>query len=251
MTTTPQRTSEDLLHAAAANLAGWHDCSLRALGLHPRFTDQWWTCATPAPSIFYTAVSQRRERYPGELHAELLVHLDDPAGAHLAVCDAFGELDLHPLGLAPRARLPWFARPPGPLPADEPTGLDITLVRVAADLAPWEATAVRAFAVRHPVAPFDIHHPGILEDPAMHVLAGRADGEIVAVAMAYVDAGVVGVYGVGTLANHRGQGYARAMTRAALALGADQAAILQPTPEATSMYHALGFEPVGKHTHWA
>jgi len=239
------------VHAAASNVAAWHDSSVRALGLHPRTTEQWWTCATPAPSIFYTAISRRREREPGEMHAELLVHLDDPAGTHLAVCDSFGELDLRSLGLAPRATLPWYGRQPGPLPADPPTGLEITPVRSAADLAPWESATVRAFAVRHPVAPFDIHHPGILDDPAMHVLAGRTEGQIVAVAMAYRFASVVGVYGVGTLANHRGRGYARAMTLAALATEPDRPAILQPTPEAAAMYQALGFGAVGEHTHWA
>lgn len=248
--TTPA-TSEALLHAAAANLAAWHDSSLRALGLRPRTTDQWWTCATPAPNIFYTAVSLRREREPGELHAELLVHLDDPAGTHLAVCDSFGALDLRPLGLAPRATLPWYARDPGPLPDDPPTGLEVTLVQDPADLAVWEDAAVRAFGVRQPVAPSDIHHPAILDDPAMHVLAGRADGEIVAVAMAYRFASVVGVYGVGTLPPHRGRGYARAITRAAVATGSDRAAILQPTTEAAPLYRTLGFRAIGEHTHWA
>src|SRR4051812_22806956 len=53
--------------SAAANLAAWHDSSTRALGLRPRTGDRWWTCAMPAPNVYYTAISlvpatNRRDR---------------------------------------------------------------------------------------------------------------------------------------------------------------------------------------------
>ena len=40
------------------------------------------------------------------------------------------------------------------------------------------------------------------------------------------------------------------MSRAALAIAPDRTAVLQPSAEAQSLYHRLGFVEVGRFTHW-
>ena len=68
--------------------------------------------------------------------------------------------------------------------------------------------------------------------------------------MAYVAAGVNGLYGVGTVPGERGRGYATALTRAGLALAPDRPAVLQPSPAAARLYRRLGFVEIGSFTHW-
>lgn len=109
---------------------------------------------------------------------------------------------------------------------------------------------VVGFATRPPIARFDISAPGILDDPAMHVLGGWCDDELVACAMAY-RTDVAGIYGVATLPSHRRRGYAAAMTLAAADVEPDLPAVLQPTPQAEGVYRRLGFTPFGPFSHWA
>lgn len=243
--------------AAAANLAAWHDVSVRALGWHPVTTDAWWSCATPAPNIYHSAVSLRpatgrrdRER----VRSGLRVHLDDPAGMSVSVCDCWDELELDRLGLTRRARSVWSARSPAPLPlADRHVrGLVIDRVTDCAALIEFEQTVVRGFGARQPIAPFDIHGPAILDDPVMHLFLGRAEdaAEPVAVAMAFVSPSVLGIYGVATVPGARGRGYATAMTAEALSTDLSRPAVLQPSPAAHALYRRLGFTDIGEFSHW-
>ena len=66
----------------------------------------------------------------------------------------------------------------------------------------------------------------------------------------HVDDSVLGVYGVGTVPGHRGRGYARALTLAVLDLAPDRPATLQPSDAAAPMYRSLGFEEIGRFSHW-
>ena len=238
-------TGEGLLEAAAENLAGWHESSVRALGFASAQGRWWWTSPTPGPWIYFTAIGTRAPSRRGELDealAELAVHLDDPAGSYEAVCDSFGALRPP----TPRAHGP-HARP-----VVRPSGRTATAERGlprrarhhhgghARRTGRVRGATCLAFAAPPPVAPFDIHAPGVLEDPAMHVLVGQVDDEVVSGAMVYVAAGVVGIYGVGTVPGHRHQGYARALTRACLAIEPMAPAILQPSAEASSMYRHIG-----------
>lgn len=264
--------SEALLEAAAANLAAWHDSSVRALGFASTSGSWWWSAPTPGPWIYFTAIALRHPRSGWERRAarsELARHLDDPAGSFEAVCDSFGDLDLEQAGLARRANGLWYARQPDDYrPEDDrpdarsdddrpdgqrrPDWLVVTEVDDPADLAAFERMMCAAFLAPPPIAPFDIHAPAILADPAMHVLIARTDesDEVVAGAMAYVAAGVVGMYGVGTVPGHRRAGYATALTRAGLAIAPDLPAILQPSTEAAALYRRIGFVEVGRFSHW-
>jgi ribosomal protein S18 acetylase RimI-like enzyme len=246
--------AETLLDAAAQNLAGWHDCSVGALGFAASRGDWWWASPTPGPWIYFTAISLRRPHSHTDtmaMVAELRRHLDDPAGSFEAVCDSAGMLDLAPLGLTRRMAGLWYARPAGPLPRDDdPEELTVGPVRSAAELEAFEQATCAAFDSPPPVAPFEIHAPGILDDPAMHVLLGWVDDEVVGGAMAYLTDRVLGIYGVGTVPGHRGRGYATALTRACLALDPTRPATLQPSVAAAALYRRLGFIEMGRFTHW-
>jgi GNAT superfamily N-acetyltransferase len=243
-----------LLEAAAENLAGWHQSSVGALGFGSATGPWWWTSPTPGPWIYFTAILRRNphgRRDISDAVDALRAHLDDPGGSYEAVCDSFGVLDLEPLGLTRRMPGLWYARPAGPPPREaDPPGLTITAVRAEHDLEAFEQATCAAFGAPPPVTRFDIHAPGILEDPAMHVLVGRQDGSVVAGAMAYRAGGVLGIYGVGTVPRHRRRGHASALTRACLALDPMAAATLQPSIEAAGLYRRLGFTEVGRFVHW-
>ncbi len=249
-----------MLDAAVDNLIGWHDVSIGALGFSTALGPHWWTSPTPAPWIYFTAIQRRAlagRRAHHEAEAELGVHLDDPRGGFQAVCASFADLDLGggSVGLTLRTRGLWYARPTGPGPASsspdaDQTDLVIEAVAGPGPLAEYESATSAAFGGPAPVTPGDVHAPGILAEPGMHVLVGRRDSRVVAGAMAYVSAEVIGLYGVGTVPGHRGRGYATALTRAALALASDRPAVLQPSPAAARLYRRLGFGEIGAFTHW-
>lgn len=242
-----------LVAAATDNLIGWHDSSVRALGFTTRRTARWWTSPTPGPWIYFTAIQAEPAPTRAARQAardELRAHLEDPDGGFEAVCVSFADLDLHADGLVPRTRGLWYARPSAPRPEPTPSGLDIVEVTDPTELAEFEQATSAAFGAPSPVAPFDVHARGVLDDPRMHVLIGRHHGEVVSGAMAYETGAVVGLYGVGTIPGHRHRGWARAITGAALALVPDRPAVLQPSPAAARMYRAMGFVEIGHFAHW-
>ena len=250
------RASDRWLHqAAATNLAAWHTASTAALGLSPVQDERWWTCPMPAPNIYFSAISvspapSRRARL--QMAATLRPHARDRATSLLSVCDTWDQLDLRDFGLERRTAGMWFGRPPASSVAPPVAGRDLRIERVAdaEQLAWFERTMVAGFGARPPILRFDIHAPGILDDPAMHVLGGWCDDDLVACAMAY-RSDVVGVYGIATLPSHRGRGFASAMTIAAAGVAPDLPAVLQPTPLAEGVYRRLGFTPFGPFSHWS
>lgn len=252
-----QVTEQRRLHeAAAANLAAWHSASTAALGLRPQLDARWWTCAMPTPNIYFSAISVAAaptRRLRARMVEALGPHTRDRTTSLVSVCDTFDQLDLRTFGLERRATGTWLARPPGTAPTsgDRPTldGLRIAVVTGARELAGLERTLVAGFGARPPITPNDIVAPGILADPAMRVLAGWCETELVACAMAYVT-DVVGIFGVATLPAHRDHGIASALTVAAAGVAPDRPAVLQPTPQARGLYRRLGFVELGGFTHW-
>ena len=250
------RAADRRLHqAAATNLAAWHTASTAALGLRPVQDERWWTCPMPAPNIYFSAISVAAA--PGRRAREQMVdalapHARDRTTGLLSVCDTWDQLDLRAFGLAPRSRGSWFARPPHSSVPVASTVDELRIERVtdAERLASFERTMVAGFGARPPITRFDIIAPGILDDPAMHVLGGWCDGELVACAMAYLN-DVAGIYGVTTLPSHRGRGFASAMAIAAAGVAPDLHAVLQPTPQAEGVYRRLGFTPFGAFSHWS
>jgi len=257
-------TDDETRRAAARNLAEWHHVSVRALGLRPRRTDAWWTCAIPAPNIYHSAVALRPAVDDADrdiIMRELRGHLDDPDSHYVSICDSWDELPLDVVGRQRRSRGPWCIRPPGAVevrPLADADALGVEVVRDRDTLVEFERTVVEGFGARMPIAPFDIHAPQILDDPSMHLFLGRAKRELagvpaghpVAVAMAYLTPELNGVYGVATVPLARGRGFATRITVAALEVAYDRPAMLQPSPEAQPIYRRLGFTDLGTFSHW-
>ena len=94
--------------------------------------------------------------------------------------------------------------------------------------------------------------PGLLAgvDPdAFHVVAGRLDGERIAVGIALDLAGDCGIYNVGTKERARRRGMGTAVTAALLHDARDrgcETASLQSTPMAEGVYAAAGFRDLGR-----
>ncbi len=166
------------------------------------------------------------------------------------MCESFDRYDVESTGLHHRTTGRWFTRPAGAPPEGSGSELEIVVIETEDDLHDYERATCAAFRAPPPVAPFEIHAPGILDDPRMHVLLARVEGEIAGGAMAYLTDDLLGIYGVGVVPGHRGHGHATALTTEALALAPDRPAVLQPSAEAESLYRRLGFTEVGRFTHW-
>ncbi|MFF4390412.1 hypothetical protein ACFY0G_27055 [Streptomyces sp. NPDC001552] len=173
-----------LLRGAAVNNAAWCDAVCRAHGLAPRYDgEQLWFSARRTPPMYPDAVTLE----PG-VPARNVVRGVDTASHGCSVKDSFADLDLVGAGFEVLFEAQWIHRPAGaPLPRaeGEAAGLEWSEVADAEELASWEAA-------------FDDHggdrmfRPGLLGEGIVF-LAGRADGRIVAGAVASTGGGVVGV----------------------------------------------------------
>jgi GNAT superfamily N-acetyltransferase len=84
---------------------------------------------------------------------------------------------------------------------------------------------------------------------AFHVLVARADGAVVAAALAYDRDGDCGIYNVWTRPDARGRGLGTALTVAQAHAGRERGcrtASLQSTPMAERMYASVGFRDLGR-----
>ena len=246
-----------LVAAAAANLAGWHDAHLRALGFRTEWRDGLWLTPDAVPPIFFQVIAVR----PDALSAIISERLS--AYRRAAVSDPWADLALTAQGFTLDGDHPWMVRPVGvggavPVPqtmsvsvsvsvgsdtpsgAAVPPGLIIEQVRDADGLADFEHTAALGFGSK-PGPAFTWHAPPLLEDPRLQVWRGRVDDETVAVSMGFAEAGVLGIYGVTTLTGYRSQGFGTALTQRALDSGPSLPAVLQPSTMAEGLYGRLGF----------
>ena len=86
--------------------------------------------------------------------------------------------------------------------------------------------------------------PGLIEDPAVSLFVGHADGMPVAMSMSVLTGDVVGIYNVGTVEAARRRGYGWAMTLAAIMSGVrdgSKFAALQSSEMGFPLYAAHGF----------
>lgn len=247
------RTREDLVHAAAANMAAWHEASLRALGVRTRISAESWAALDPAPPIYFSWIDLApaiSEAARAERRNRLSASAGSWSGAG-AISDPWHVDDLTPLGFDRGEDQPWMVRPAGarPGPPAQPPELEISRVTDMAGLEAFEDASFRGFEVE-PVAPLSVHASGILADPRFHLWMGTADGAPVSVAMGFVEAGVVGVYGVATVPRARRRGYGTALTARAMAVDEPFPMVLQPSPIAEAIYGRLGFSPFATFATW-
>lgn len=233
-----------LVASTAANLAGWHDLNVRALGLRSAWRDGWWLALDEPPPIYFRAVAVR----PGA-DAAALRGLPEGRGG-LVVCDPWSDLELGAGGLRVESERPWMVRAPGPLPEDAlPDGLRIDRVADATALLAFERAAAEGFgAPQQP--PHAWHAPPLLLDRRFDLWLGWLGERVVATANGFREAGVLGVYSVSTMPLARGRGYASALTAHAVRSAATIPAVLQPSDMAESLYRRLGFERFATFRTW-
>lgn len=238
---------------SAANLAAWHDVSVRALGLRSTRSAALWSCRDPGPPIFLAAVTLDPASFDSDLIAELAEVESRRGPVPFSVCDSWARLDLTTLGYRVAERGVWLVRPPGPGP-EQPLPPDLKIERVvdATGLQTFEAAAAEGF--EHPDmlddGPGSVHAPGVLDDESFHVFIGRVEGRVVSAAMAYVSDEIVGVYGVATIPGFRRRGYGEALTWAATCVAPRLPAVLQPSASGEATYRRMGYAPAGDFIRW-
>ena len=243
-TAAPARSDRDfLVAAAAANLAGWHDLHVRALGFRTEWRDGLWLTPDAVSAIFFHAIAVR----PGASAATIGERVARYRWA--SVSDPWADLPMPAQGYALDGDHPWMVREPGATTLDgitvpegePPAGLVIEQARDVDALADFERSAALGFGSQ-PGPPSSWHAPPLLADPRLQIWRGRVDGLTVAVSMGYADAGALGIYGVTTLPAARRRGYGTALTRHTIEAGPALPAVLQPSTMAERMYARLGFQ---------
>ena len=95
--------------------------------------------------------------------------------------------------------------------------------------------------------------PGVVDDPAVALFVGYADGKPVATSISVRTGDVVGIYNVNTIVAARRRGYGWAMTLAAAMFGAEggcSIATLQSSAMGLPMYEAHGFRTVFRYRYF-
>ncbi|MFI2641784.1 hypothetical protein [Streptomyces sp. NPDC018610] len=178
------RTKRFPVGAAARNNAEWCAVMCRSHGLDSEFGRQMWTAPVRTPPYYPDAVTLA----PG-CDADALLARIDTGTPGAGVKDSFADLDLTRAGFRVLFDAQWIHRPAG-------------ASAVAPDLA-WDVVGspreLRAWALAWDEGQGEagLFRPGLLDDPATSVLAGRsADGRVAAGAVASRGDHAVGISNV-------------------------------------------------------
>lgn len=165
---------------AVVNNAEWCDLVCRSHGARTRFDDDAWTSETRTPAYYPDAVTL----VPDPSVPELMSRIDVSAGC--SVKDSFASLDLTDDGFRVLFDAQWMVRERA---ARQPTVASgrWERVRTRGDLATWEQ------AWRGGDGPEGIFTRELLDHDSVAVLASIADERVVAGAVLYRSATVVGV----------------------------------------------------------
>lgn len=135
--------------------------------------------------------------------------------------------------------------------ADPPDGVVIMRVDDGAELD--EVASVDAAAFEGDPAHTRRFLPdAVLADPAQRVYVARADGKVVAATETGLAEGMLGVFGVATLLEHRRRGIASAITSYAVRdrTAETDLAVLWPSDLGYRVYERLGFRPASTWEVW-
>jgi GNAT superfamily N-acetyltransferase len=151
-----------------------------------------------------------------------------------------------------------------PLGEDPPKGLEIVPVTdaatldefldvIAADWLEWTG-GVRTDVQRRTLEGWRTQIPRrFAAEPVPLRWIGRVDGTAVATSRVSLGAGVAGLYAISTVAAHRGRGYGRALTIAALRAAASigcRIGVLQSSDLGYGVYRKLGFRELFTYDVW-
>lgn len=159
--------------------------------------------------------------------------------------------DLATHGLNFWGQPPLMVRPPGGAGPAQPAGLHIDEVADAAGLVDFERMLVDGYPAPwlQPFKPGRAFDARVLGGP-LRFWVGYVDGEPVSCSAAFVDAEVVGVFMVATLAEMRGKGYGTAHTWAATRAAPDMPAVLLASDDGRPIYERLGYELASRFSLW-
>ncbi|WP_238010114.1 GNAT family N-acetyltransferase [Dactylosporangium sp. AC04546] len=180
--------------------------------------------------------------------SELIALARDQRGGRVVVEDAYGTVDMSPLGLGAR-QLPVMIRYPGePLP--EPA-LKVERVTSLGELRTAERIVVDGFALEH----FQPYQPGVVFPDAIldrvELFVATIDGEPAGACLAIQDASAVGIYWVTTMPQYRSRGVARTIMHAVLRRYDTLPMTLTASRLGRPLYESLGFQKIVDATWWA
>lgn len=234
--------------------------------------------ATENAATFWTAVGEARgyelTRRPGFLAVNgderaglrILLRQADPsgddlsdlialvrkyAGGRVVVEDAFGSVDMSPLGLAARQLPVMIRQPGGPLPTPTVQVIRVTRVTSHGELRTAERIVVDGFALEHfqPYQPGAVFPPGLLDRVELYLAA--VDGAPAGACLAIPDGAAVGLYWVTTMPEFRSRGVGRAIMHEVLNRFDTLPMTLTASRPGRPLYESLGFDKIVDATWWA
>lgn len=175
-----------------------------------------------------------------------------PGGPYL-LYSIFPTPDLRRLGLDPVGHPPCMARMPE-VGAGRPAPDDVKIQRVTDEqqLADFERVLLEAYPVPDllPVRRGAFLSTALLEAPRWNLFVGYRDGLPVATAASYATDTVADVTLVTCHAEHRGRGFGRAVTQAAVDVAPDRPALLIASDDGQPVYRSMGFRSLTRFTLW-
>ena len=177
----------DIHRLAALDNAGLCAAMWRAHGLGVELGDGFLACSGPPPRFYPNVVTIEPATSPQAVMRDIAERTAG-ASAPFTVKDSFRALALEGLGFGVLFEAQWIHRPAGL--AAGPTRLDWRAVSGVAELGQWEG------AWSGGADPPAFFTPAFLATPSVTMLAGRAEGEIVAGCVITVGADVLGLSNV-------------------------------------------------------
>lgn len=144
--------------------------------------------------------------------------------------------------------MPGMAQHPITAP-DARTGLEITEVSSATAWDELCRATVEPFGLT-PAIVAGVFPPAVREAAGTHWFLGRLDGETIGTAATIVHGDVAGIYNIGVLEAHRGQGHGWDLTAAAVRAGISDGcsvAVLQSSDAGLGIYERMGFRTVNRY----
>jgi len=255
-------TGDDALRTAAErNLRAFIRRMATTPTLHAASGDRWIRWRSRLPHPWFTGLMVERPATTADplLLGATLAEFADQSWSFWATdeADPSGWLTLiEGSGLVRDASIPQCGMATAELRSEDPLPSDFAIVKVETriTMAEWAKTFCEGFEIPMRFLPRleSLFVEMGTAAPFAHWM-GLKGGAPVATASTLVSDGVVGIYNVSTKPNFRGNGYATAMTRAAIRVVAAQgcaAAVLQSTPNGLGLYRRLGFRELGPVEQW-
>ena len=166
--------------------------------------------------------------------------------------DASGEMDLSAHGLAVRFRMTVMSRPAGGVVPEAVPDVRVIAVTDERSLAEAEQILMTVFPPAGSPAQLRgrIQPARVLDLPGWRVWLAYRGGIPAGAAYTYHDGSSLGVYQVGTLPEHRGNGVARALMAAILKAYPADVVTLTATDQGRPLYDELGFEVTTRAIWW-